>query len=79
LNRTLDNRAWPDLTVIKLADGDDLGVPRWQPATVRVQNHDLSVPDTYVLIAAIQLALAEAAKLDAQWPAGEVAKENPAP
>lgn len=65
-----DSRARPDITVIKLADSNDAGAIVWLPASIRVQPTELQQHDTYVLIAALHLALAEAAKLDAQYPVG---------
>lgn len=66
-------RAQPDVAVVKLIDTDDDGGLFWLPATVRVQPTELEQPDAYVLIAALQLALAEAVKMDAQWPVGSEA------
>jgi len=71
-----DDRAWNNITVTKLAEGVKGGIPVWQPATIQVQNHTLTQPDTYVLVAAIQLALAEAAKLDVRYPVGTQLKEE---
>lgn len=66
------NRAWPDITIMKHADtkSDQL---TWSPAIVRIQPNDLSQPNTYAMIGALHAALAEAAKLDAQYPVGSEA------